>query len=115
VQPKANSAQITTDGATAENGGAVVRFVELVGSSETSFSDAVRNVAMAARAQGHVVHSLEVTSSSATLDVHGDIKTFVVACRLGVVLEPPAGTRLGGGEVLPADRQSEQPEQRGTT
>jgi flavin-binding protein dodecin len=98
------STQQTRRSAGAEVPGAVVKVIELVGSSSDSFSDAVRNaVATASRTIRHI-RGVDVMSSSATVGPDGGIAVYKVTCKIAFVIEDDgAGPRLGDGEVLPGD------------
>jgi dodecin len=99
---RSTSHQMNDEGVAAAEG-AAIRFVELLGSSPQSFGDAVRDaVRTTARTVRHI-RSVDVLSQHATVGPEGDIETFVVACKIGFVQEPPAGSRLGEGRVLPAE------------
>jgi hypothetical protein len=66
--------------------GGVVKVIELVGSSPTSFSDAVRNaVRVASRSIRHI-RGVEVLSSSAEVD-GGELANYKVHCKIAVLVE----------------------------
>jgi flavin-binding protein dodecin len=66
--------------------GAVVKVVELVGSSPKSFSDAVRNAVTRASKTIRNITGVDVVSSNATVD-GGQITNYKVAVKIAFVLE----------------------------
>jgi flavin-binding protein dodecin len=72
-----------------ETQGAVVKVVELVGSSPNSFSDAVRNAVTRASKTIRNITGVDVISSNATVD-GGEITNYKVAVKIAFVLEGPA-------------------------
>lgn len=84
--------------------GAVIKVIELVGSSSDSFSDAVRNAVRTASKTIRHIRGVDVLSSSASVGPDGGIAVYKVTCKIAFVIEDDgAGPRLGDGEVLPAD------------
>ena len=69
--------------------GAVVKVVELVGSSPKSFSDAVRNAVTRASKTIRNITGVDVVSSNATVD-NGQITNYKVAVKIAFVLEGAA-------------------------
>jgi dodecin len=82
--------------------GAVVKVIELVGSSPESFSDAVRTAVRVASSTIRNIRGVDVMSSSATVGPDGEIAVYKVDCKIAFVVEAGTGPRLGDGEVLPA-------------
>ena len=72
--------------------GAVVKVVELVGSSDSSFSDAVRNTVRTAAQTIRNIRGVEVLSSSAEVSDAGELTTYKVNCKIAFVVEGNAGT-----------------------
>jgi dodecin len=72
----------------------VVKVIELVGSSPRSFSDAVRNaVKVAAETVRHIT-GVEVLSSTAEVDEHGELTSYKVNCKIAFLVErAPDGKR----------------------
>lgn len=71
--------------------GAVVKVIELVGSSNTSFSDAVRNAVRTAARTIRNIKGVDVVSSSADVGDDGEITVYKVNCKLAFVVEEGAG------------------------
>jgi flavin-binding protein dodecin len=69
-----------------EQQGAVVKILELVGSSPNSFSDAVRNAVTRASQTIRNITGVDVVSSNATVD-NGQITNYKVAVKIAFVLE----------------------------
>ena len=74
--------------------GAVVKVIEVVGSSPNSFSDAVRNAVRTAAASLRNITGVDVMSSSADVDENGDLVNYKVTVKIAFVLESSA---QGGG------------------
>ena len=72
-----------------ETEGAVVKVLELVGSSPNSFSDAVRNAVTRASQTIRNITGVDVVSSNATVE-SGQIVNYKVAVKIAFVLEGPA-------------------------
>lgn len=71
--------------------GAVVDVVELIGSSTSSFSDAVRNaVGRAAQTIRHI-QGVDVLSSTATVE-NGEISNYKVHVKIAFLLEDAGGS-----------------------
>ena len=73
-----------------EVAGAVVKVVELVGSSPNSFSDAVRNAVRTAARTIRDIQGVEVISSSATVE-GSEITNYKVNVKLAFLVEAPGG------------------------
>jgi flavin-binding protein dodecin len=72
--------------------GAVVKVIELVGSSPNSFSDAVRNAVKTASKSLRNIRGVEVLSSTAEVSGGGEISNYKVQCKLAFVIE---GSEVG--------------------
>lgn len=67
--------------------GAVVRIIELVGSSPNSFSDAVRNAVDRANETLRGIRGVEVLTSNADVDENGNITLYKVSCKIAFLVE----------------------------
>ena len=67
--------------------GAVVKVIEVVGSSQTSFSDAVRNAVKTASRTIRHIQGVDVLSSSAEVGDGGEITNYKVQCKLAFLIE----------------------------
>jgi flavin-binding protein dodecin len=67
--------------------GAVVRITEVVGSSPSSFSDAVRNAVAATAETVRGIQGVEVVSSNADVDENGNLSLYKVNCKIAFVVE----------------------------
>ena len=67
--------------------GAVVKVIELVGSSPDSFSDAVRHAVKTASASLRNITGVDVLSSSADVGEDGELVSYKVAVKVAFVLE----------------------------
>jgi dodecin len=67
--------------------GAVVKVIELVGSSPDSFSDAVRNAVRTASRSLRNIRGVEVMSSTADVGAGGEIANYKVACKVAFMVE----------------------------
>jgi dodecin len=74
--------------------GAVVKVIELVGSSPNSFSDAVRNAVRTASRTIRNIRGVEVVTSNAEVGEGGELTLYKVACKIAFLIEGtrPAGT-----------------------
>lgn len=68
---------------------AVVKIIELVGSSPTSFSDAVRNAVATASKTVRNIKGIDVLSSSATVE-NGEISLYKVQVKVAFVIDSSA-------------------------
>jgi len=93
----------TTRAPAADIPGAVVKVVELVGSSDASFSDAVRNAVRTASRTIRHIRGVDVVASSASVGEDGEIAIYKVDCKIAFIVEDDPGPRLGDGEVLTPD------------
>ncbi len=66
--------------------GAVVKVIEVVGSSPNSFSDAVRNAVKTASQTIRNITGVEVLSSSASV-ADGELSNYRVHCKIAFVVE----------------------------
>jgi flavin-binding protein dodecin len=73
--------------------GGVVKVIELVGSSERSFSDAVRNAVRVASRTIRNIQGVEVISSNADVNASGELTLYKVNCKLAFLVE--SGERAG--------------------
>lgn len=78
----------TRDASPSDIPGAVVKVVELVGSSDVSFSDAVRNAVRTAAMTIRNIRGVDVVSSSATVGPDGEIEVYKVDCKIAFIVEP---------------------------
>jgi dodecin len=67
--------------------GGVVKVIELVGSSESSFSDAVRNAVRAASRTIRGIRGVEVVSSTAEVSADGELSLYKVTCKVAFLVE----------------------------
>ena len=72
--------------------GAVVKVIEVVGSSPKSFSDAVRNAVKGASESVRGITGVEVLNSNADVDDSGNLSLYKVNCKIAFLVE-----RSGGG------------------
>jgi len=69
--------------------GGVVKIIELVGSSPSSFSDAVRSAVATASKTLRNISGVDVISSNATVE-NGQISLYKVQVKVAFVLDPGA-------------------------
>ncbi len=79
--------------------GGVVRVIELVGSSPSSFSDAVRNAVRVASQSVPNIRGVEVLSSNADVDGSGNLTLYKVQCKIAFLVEPSRVGETPGGEA----------------
>jgi flavin-binding protein dodecin len=72
--------------------GAVVKVIEVVGSSKKSFSDAVRNAVRIASKTIRNVRGVDVLSSTAEVE-GGELTVYKVNCKIAFLVE---GSQLAG-------------------
>ena len=77
--------------------GAVVKVIELVGSSPNSFSDAVRNAVRTASLTLRSIQGVEVLSSNADVGENGELTLYKVNCKVAFLVEGSAGGQSGEG------------------
>jgi dodecin len=80
--------------------GGVVKVIELVGSSPTSFSDAVRNAVKVAAQSIRHIQGVEVISSTASVTELGELENYKVHCKVAFLVE--ASTDVSGSQVSAA-------------
>jgi flavin-binding protein dodecin len=73
--------------------GGVVKVVELVGSSPSSFSDAVRNAVRTASKTIRNIQGVDVIASSAQVDAGGNLVNYKVDIKLAFLVEDGNVTR----------------------
>ena len=69
-----------------EQPGGVVKILELVGSSEKSFSDAVRNAVATASETVRGIQGVEVLNSNATVE-NGQLTMYKVHCKIAFLID----------------------------
>lgn len=79
-----------------ESAGGVVKIVELVGSSDSSFSDAVRNAVKTAARSLRNIQGVDVIGSSAAVGSDGELTLYKVNCKVAFLVEDAAS---GGAEA----------------
>ncbi len=67
--------------------GALVKVIEVVGSSPSSFSEAVRNAVATTAQTVRGIRGVEVLSSNAQVDENGQLSLYKVACKIAFVVE----------------------------
>ena len=67
--------------------GGVVDVIELIGSSEKSFSDAVRNAVQAAARTIRQIQGVDVVNSTADVGENGELTTYKVTCKIAFLVE----------------------------
>jgi flavin-binding protein dodecin len=67
--------------------GGVVKVIEVVGSSPSSFSDAVRNAVKVASKSVRHIQGVDVISSTADVDENGELANYKVHCKLAFLIE----------------------------
>jgi flavin-binding protein dodecin len=67
--------------------GGVVKVIELVGSSTSSFSDAVRNAVATASRTVRNIQGVHVLSSSADVGSTGELTLYKVNCKIAFLIE----------------------------
>jgi len=78
--------------------GGVVKVVELVGSSDSSFSDAVRNAVRVASQSLRNIQGVDVIGSSATVGDDGELTLYKVHCKVAFLVESGGGTGANSEE-----------------
>jgi flavin-binding protein dodecin len=71
--------------------GGVVKVIELVGSSQESFSDAVRNAVRTAAQTIRNIRGVDVISSQADVNENGDLSLYKVNVKIAFLIERGAG------------------------
>ena len=67
--------------------GAVVKVIELVGSSPNSFSDAVRNAVKTASKTIRNIRGVDVLTSNADVNEKGELTAYKVSCKIAFLVE----------------------------
>ena len=67
--------------------GGVVKVIELVGSSQKSFSDAVRNAVKTASQTLRNIRGVEVQSSNAEVGENGELTNYKVTVKIAFLIE----------------------------
>lgn len=67
--------------------GAVIKVIEVVGSSPTSFSDAVRAAVAGASRSVRGIRGVEVMTSTADVDDNGEISLYKVSCKIAFLVD----------------------------
>lgn len=91
-----------------EVAGGVVKVVELVGSSDTSFSDAVRSAVRIASKSLRNIQGVDVIGSSATVGDDGELTLYKVHCKVAFLVESGAGN-AGGPEQARSGHPADEP------
>ena len=74
-----------------ETRGAVVKIIELVGSSPQSFSEAVRNAVSTASKTIRNIRGVDVLNSTAEVNDSGEITNYKVHCKIAFVVKTDLG------------------------
>jgi dodecin len=75
--------------------GSVVKVIELVGNSPTSFSDAVRNAVKTASRTIRNISGVDVISSSAEVGTDGALTNYKVNVKIAFVIESSEAASAG--------------------
>ena len=76
--------------------GAIVKVIDLVGSSTSSFSDAVRNAVKTASRTLRNIRGVDVISSNADVGDDGEISLYKVHCKVAFVVEGGKSVETAG-------------------
>jgi len=74
-----------------ESSGGVVKIVELVGNSDSSFSDAVRNAVKTASRSLRNIQGVDVIGSSASVGDDGELTLYKVNCKVAFLVDDASG------------------------
>lgn len=77
--------------------GALVKVVEVVGSSPNSFSEAVRSAVQTTSQTVRGIRGIEVMNSNADVDENGNLTLYKVACKIAFVVEKSDSAANAGG------------------
>jgi flavin-binding protein dodecin len=77
--------------------GGVVKVIELVGSSEKSFSDAVRNAVKVASQSIRNIRGVDVVTSNADVGENGELTNYKVNCKIAFLVET---SKVGSSEAM---------------
>ncbi len=69
----------------------VVKVIEVIGSSTSSFSDAVRNAVKTASKSIRNIQGVEVLGSNASVGDDGELSDYRVNCKIAFLVEDSAG------------------------
>ena len=75
--------------------GTVVKVIELVGNSPTSFSDAVRNAVKTASRTIRNINGVDVIASSAEVGADGELTNYKVNVKIAFVIESADAASAG--------------------
>lgn len=84
-----------------ERRGGIVKVIELVGSSTSSFSDAVRNAVRTASETIRNIQGVDVISSNATVQ-NGEITNYKVNVKIAFLLEGSGESAEATGQAAPS-------------
>lgn len=76
--------------------GAVVKVIEMVGSSPVSFSEAVRNAVKATAQTVRGIRGVEVLTSNADVDENGELTLYKVSVKIAFVVEQSQSASAAG-------------------
>lgn len=76
--------------------GAVVKVLEMVGSSPNSFSEAVRNAVQATAKTVRGIRGVEVLNSNADVDENGNLTLYKVSVKIAFVIEQSQSAETAG-------------------
>ncbi len=76
--------------------GALVKVIEVVGSSPSSFSDAVRNAVSTTAQTVRGIRGVDVLTSTAQVDENGQLSLYKVACKIAFVVEQSQSAESAG-------------------
>jgi flavin-binding protein dodecin len=79
--------------------GAVVKIIEVVGSSTKSFSDAVRNAVSTASQSIRNIRGVDVLSSSADVGDNGELSLYKVTTKIAFLIESSQSVESAGSEA----------------
>jgi dodecin len=77
--------------------GGVVKVIELVGSSPSSFSDAVRNAVKVASQSIRNIRGVDVVNSTADVGDNGELTDYRVNCKIAFLVET---SKVGSSEAM---------------
>ena len=79
--------------------GAIVKVIDLVGSSTNSFSDAVRNAVKTASKTLRNIRGVDVISSNADVGDNGEISLYKVHCKIAFMVEGTESVEAAGSDA----------------
>jgi flavin-binding protein dodecin len=80
----------------------IVKIIELVGTSEHSFSDAVREAVRTASLTIRNITGVEVLRSTADVNAAGELTAYKVTCKLAFLVDAPHLESAGLGDDTPS-------------